>query len=145
MRSQGQAFGRFATLDTAFHHGSAGLMNNQEVTMYVPLDAETIALEAAASAIALVRPVPAPLRSLADQVVRSASSVPANLAEGNGRSGKDRTYHWRIAYASAKEVDVHIRLLINTGALKANQANTTRELFDRVRAMTWRLINPKRP
>ena len=111
--------------------------------MYEPLDAETIALEAASRAIALVRRVPTPLRSLADQVVRSASSVPANLAEGNGRFGKDRTYHWRIAYASAKEVDIHLRLLTEAGALDQVKVSKALGLFDRVRAMTWRLIHPR--
>jgi four helix bundle protein len=35
--------------------------------------------------------------------------VPANLAEGHGWSGRDRLHFWRIAYASAKEVDSHLR------------------------------------
>ncbi len=69
------------------------------------------ALEAAGMAIKLVMRVPVPLKSIADQVIRSASSVPANLAEGHGRIGRDRSNHWRIAYASAKEVDSHLTLL----------------------------------
>ena len=69
------------------------------------------AIDAAGIAIDLVRRVPAPLKSIADQVIRSASSVPANLAEGHGRIGRDRTHHWRIAYASAKEVDELLRKL----------------------------------
>ena len=69
------------------------------------------ALEAAGIAINLVLRVPAPLKSIADQVIRSASSVAANLSEGHGRSGRGCLHHWRIAYASAKEVDSHLRLL----------------------------------
>ena len=61
------------------------------------------AIEAAGIAIGLAMRVPAPLRSIADQLVRSASSVPANLAEGNGRSGRDRLHHFRIALASARD------------------------------------------
>ena len=68
------------------------------------LNALTTALEAAGIALALARRVPAPLRSLADQVVRSATSVAANLSEGHGRSGRDRLHHWHIAYASAKHL-----------------------------------------
>jgi len=100
------------------------------------------ALEAAGDAIALVLRVPAPLKSIADQVVRSASSVPANLAEGHGRSGRDRMHHWRIAYASAKEVDSHLRLLSRAGVINTAMAEQALESFDQVRAMTWRLLNP---
>jgi four helix bundle protein len=102
------------------------------------------AIEAAAIAIALVRRVPAPLKSLADQAIRFASSVPANLSEGHGRSGRDRIHHWRIAFASAKEVDAHLSLLSRAGAVDAERAAQALELFDRVRAMTWRLLHPKR-
>ncbi len=106
------------------------------------LIATTTALEAAAIAIGLVRRVPAPLRSLAEQAVRAASSVAANLAEGHGRSGRDRVHHWRIAYASAKEVDCHLRLLARAGAVDRQRAATALSLFDEVRAMTWRLLHP---
>jgi four helix bundle protein len=71
-----------------------------------------------------------------------ASSVPANLAEGHGRFGRDRTHHWRIAYASAEEVDCHLRLLYLSSALHRDQATTALQLFDDVRVMTWRLIHP---
>ena len=107
------------------------------------LIALTTALEAAGLALALARTVPAPLRSLADQVVRSASSVAANLSEGHGRSGRDRIHHWRIAYASAREVDTHLRLLIGAGAVDVGRARPALDLFDQVRAMTWRLLHPR--
>ena len=117
-------------------------MHNQRPTNR--LIAHEKALEAASIAISLVLKVPAPLRSLADQVVRSASSVPANLSEGAGRSGKDRLYHWRIAYGSAKEVDTHLRLLLDTGTVSRRRTESALRLFDDVRALTWRLLHPAR-
>jgi len=123
-------------------------MNDPEVTMNDSLPKNNLiatekAIEAAAAAILLVKRVPAPLKAIADQVVRSASSVPANLAEGHGRSGRDRIHHWRIAYASAKEVDTHLRLLAGVHAFQRENADHALQLFDDVRAMTWRLLNPK--
>jgi four helix bundle protein len=76
-------------------------------------------------------------------VIRSASSVPANLAEGHGRSGRDRLHFWRIAYASAKEVDSHLRLLAAAGAVNRSATTIALDGFDQVRAMTWRLLNPE--
>ncbi len=105
------------------------------------LVAHSKALEAAGIAIKLVMRVPAPLKSIADQVIRSASSVPANLAEGHGRFGRDRSNHWRIAYASAKEVDSHLKLLVHAGAVNRNGAGEAMKAFDQVRATTWRLLN----
>ena len=101
------------------------------------------ALEAAGTAIRLAMRVPAPLKPIADQLIRSASSVPANLAEGHGRSGRDRLHLWRIAYASAKEVDSHLRLLAGTGVVDPSVARSALDGFDEVRAMTWRLLDPK--
>jgi len=124
-------------------------MNNPEVTMHDPrptstgLDALNKAVQAAGIAIALALRVPVQLRSIGDQVIRSASSVAANLAEGHGRSGRDRAHHHRIAYGSAKEVDTHLRLLIVTSAVDRACAARALTLFDDVRAMTWRLLHPK--
>jgi four helix bundle protein len=101
------------------------------------------AVRAAGLAIALAKRIPAPLKSLADQIIRSASSVSGNLSEGAGRSGRDRLHHYRIAYASAKEVDSHLRLLCISGAIPPGKAITALILFDDVRAMTWRLLYPK--
>ena len=122
-------------------------MNDPEVTMLNAtrqpnLIAYSTALEAAGMALGLVQRVPASLKPLADQVIRAASSVPANLAEGHGRFGRDRIHHWRIAYGSAKEVDAHLRLLAQAGAIDSAQAETALRLVDQVRAMTWRLLHP---
>ena len=122
-------------------------MNNTEVTMHKPptgtgFDALDKAIEGAQIAVSLSSRVPAPLRSIGDQLIRAASSVPANLAEGHGRSGRDRLHHYRIAYASAKEVDVHLRILCLSHPSHRGNATTAFQLFDDVRAMTWRLINP---
>lgn len=129
-------------MDTGLREG----MNDPEVTMTdAPTNARLIAhkkaVEAAGDAISLVMRVPAPLKSIVDQVIRSASSVPANLAEGHGRSGRDRLHFWRIAYASAKEVDSHIRLLEKAGAVGRRRADHALSTFDEVRAMTRRLLN----
>ena len=122
-------------------------MNNPEVTMHdvqqsTRFDALEKATTAAGIAISLVIRVPAPLKPIADQIIRSASSVPANIAEGAGRSGRDRLHHYRIAYGSAKEVDTHLRLLIHAGALNTDRSASALQLFDDVRAMTWRLLHP---
>ncbi len=122
-------------------------MNNPEVTMHeqqqsTRFDALEKATTAAGIAISLVMRVPTPLKPIADQVIRSAASVPANLAEGAGRAGRDRLHHYRIAYGSAKEVDTHLRLLIGATAIDNARAATALHLFDDVRAMTWRLLHP---
>jgi four helix bundle protein len=122
-------------------------MNSPEVTMPDSLPAPGLtahreALEAAGLTLKLVSRVPLPLKPIADQAIRSAASVPANLAEGHGRKGRDRLHHWRIAYGSAKEVDTHLQLLVHAAAVNATEAARALDLFDEVRAMTWCLLHP---
>ena len=125
-------------------------MNDLEVTMHSALpdskhglQAHALAVQAAGVALQLARQVPAPLRFLADQLGRAACSVPLNLAEGHGRCGRDRVHHWRIAYGSAKEAGSALELLVAAGSIDEERIKQAIELFDRVRAMTWRLIRSR--
>jgi len=68
--------------------------------------------------------------------------VPANLAEGYGRIGRDRLHHLRIANASAREVDVHLHILCLSQPSHRGKTITALQLFDNVRVMTWRLLHP---
>jgi len=107
-------------------------------------DALDLAREAAIHVLGLVRRAPPTVRSLTDQTVRAATSVPLNLAEGAGRRGRDRVHHYRIAYGSALEARTALELLVATGTVDAAAVAIAEELLDRVAAMTWRLIHPAR-
>jgi four helix bundle protein len=106
-------------------------------------DALDKAARAAAIAVSFAMRVPAPLKPIANRLIRSASSVPANLAGCAGRSGRDRLHHWRIAYASAKKVAVHLELRCLSGTVHRGKVVTAWNLVVDVRAMTWRLLTPK--
>jgi len=105
--------------------------------------AQALALEAAAGALALAALVKTPFRPIAEQVIRAAASVPANVAEGQGRSGQDRLYHWRVAYGSARELAVHLTLFADAGAIDRPAAARVLSQLDEVRAMLWRMTHPR--
>jgi four helix bundle protein len=54
-------------------------------------------------------------RDLAQQIRRAASSIALNLAEGNGRAGKDRLHCFRIARGSALEVPAGLHVAVAWG------------------------------
>jgi four helix bundle protein len=107
-------------------------------------EAHDIARDAAILVLRLVRQTPPRLRTLTDQTVRAVTSVPLNLAEGAGRRGRDRLHHWRIAYGSALEARTALELLVATGSVDGEVATKADALLDRVAAMTWRLVHPRR-
>lgn len=89
--------------------------------------------------VKLVAPVAARVDAgLADQLRRAVASVPLNLAEGSGRTGRDRLRHYRIALGSAKELRA---ALVIAGALYGADIAASDGLADRVCAMLWRTIN----
>ena len=78
---------------------------------------------------------------LADQLVRAASSVTLNLAEGAKRSGRDQLHHYRIADGSAAEVRAALSLGEAWGHLDGLDLAPVMSLLDRLAALLHRLTH----
>ena len=76
---------------------------------------------------------------LAAQVRRAASSVPANLGEGQRRAGRDRRYHFRVAAGSAEEVRAALRTADAWGYVESAALAEPLALLDRLGAMLYRM------
>jgi four helix bundle protein len=102
-----------------------------------------VAFEVALEVIESLRGVVAVIRKqdmkLAQQIVAAASSVAANLAEGNKRVGRDRVQFFRIAAGSAAETRAHLRVALAWGWVEASEAERAFKLLDRQLALLWGL------
>ena len=78
-------------------------------------------------------------RSEVDQLKRSSLSVASNLAEGFGRRGGDKAYHYNVAYSSALEASTQLRVLALAGAVEMGRALDLLERLDKVQATAYRL------
>ena len=105
------------------------------------LDAQLLVLDL----IRALRPLVARLRTtspdLATQIVRAATGVGLNLAEGEGRYGADdcRSEQSRLASAEAKEVKAALEIAAAWGALDDAELVAARPLADRVARVTFAL------
>lgn len=78
---------------------------------------------------------------LTSQIRRAAVSVPANLAEGNGRIHRAEYAHFvSVARGSLREVDTLIEIALGLGYLKEQELANTRELLDHLGRMLTRLL-----
>ncbi|HMI92861.1 MAG TPA: four helix bundle protein [Polyangiales bacterium] len=104
-----------------------------------------VALELALEVIRSLRPVVEVIRKrspkIADQIVASASSTAANLAEGNGRHAGNRRYHFQVAAGSAEETPAHLRVALAWGWIEPHHVTETMTLIDRQLAVLWRLTH----
>jgi len=82
-------------------------------------------------------------RDLVDQLKRATESAALNLAEGAGRTGKDKAYHYTIAYGSAGEAATALELLGAYGELPHSSVADFNGRFDQLRAVAWRLCHPR--
>jgi four helix bundle protein len=80
---------------------------------------------------------------LAKQIRRAAQSIPANLAEGRRRVGRDRLHFFRVAAGSAGEVKRHLLMAEAWCSISAEALGEPLALLDRELAMTWRLTHPR--
>ena len=69
--------------------------------------------------------------NLARQLRRAATSMALNVAEGNGRKGRDRAHHFAIALGSTREVIAALDVAEAWGGLNGATAAAARELLDR--------------
>ena len=83
-------------------------------------------------------------RDLGDQLARALSSVGLRAAEGNRRVGRDRVQYFRIASGSADEVRAALRIAEALGYVEPADIAPLLELTDRIVAMLYRLIHPRR-
>jgi four helix bundle protein len=105
---------------------------------FIALEIALLIIESLRSVVALVRRHDV---NVAQQIVRSASSIVANLAEGNGRQGKDRVRFFRIAAGSAEETRAHLRVALAWGWVRRTDVDKSLELIDREVALLWRLTH----
>ncbi len=93
--------------------------------------------------IEALRPVAARIkrkdRSLADQLVRAASSVALNIAEADYSDAGNKRARLFTAAGSANETRAALRVAVAWGYCEGNQAEAARGLADRVIAMLWKL------
>ena len=83
---------------------------------------------------------------LASQLRRAAVSIPANIAEGNGRMHRgEYVHHLSIARGSLMELETHIEIAFRLEYLRADDLDKGRELIDHVSRMLNRLTARLRP
>lgn len=78
-------------------------------------------------------------RSLADQLVRAASSISLNIAEADYSDPGNKRARLFTAAGSANETRAALRVAVEWGYCGAADAESARGLLDRILAMLWRL------
>jgi four helix bundle protein len=101
------------------------------------LVAYTVALELIRSLRTIVAQLKTFDADIADQVVRAATSISLNIAEGSRRGGKDRKRFYRMAQGSAAEILAALDTADAWG-WKVETAEA-RKLLDRELGLLWGL------
>ena len=98
------------------------------------LDAWQLGIQLCDEVYRLTRSLPTDERfGLTSQMRRAAASVPANIAEGSGRtSDRDNLRFLEMAYGSLMEVVSHVEVAYRQEFFDSGQRESIREVADRV-------------
>lgn len=105
----------------------------------MPLIVASLTVELVAALRPLVARIKRYDRSLADQLVRAASSVALNIAEAEYSDAGNRRARFFTAAGSANESLAALRVAVAWGYFAQPEAEAAEALLRRVLAMLWRL------
>ena len=80
-------------------------------------------------------------RGLADQLMRAASSVALNIAEGRSSDAGNRRARYFTAAGSADESRAALRVAVGWRHIQAADAERANALLDRLVAILWKLTH----
>ena len=108
---------------------------------YQKLDVYKVAKELVQQVYVLLKEYPSEEKyALCDQIRRAVISVPANIAEGMGRTSKKEQKHFlEIAYSSLMEVQCLLDISTDLGYISKDSYNSINTLIFRVATMINKL------
>ena len=100
------------------------------------LDVYRLSIELAAYPLETIRGVPKGNQDFVSQLRRAVTSIPANIAEGVGKTGEDdRKRYFSIARGSATEAAAWYDILGVAALLTSSQIATAKAFLERIVAM----------
>ncbi len=78
---------------------------------------------------------------LTSQVRRAATSIPANIAEGQRRGHREFAHFLKIAFGSGAELETHLLIASRVGYLTSEDYNTLLQQLTIIQRMLNRLLS----
>jgi four helix bundle protein len=120
-----------------------GLADKPAMLNFQKLDVYQRSIEFLVFARRILVRLPRGHADLADQLRRSAQSIPQNIAEGAGKTTRaDKAKHYTIARGSAMESAAHLDVMRVEELIDDERYARGVELLERVVAMLTKLIDP---
>ena len=108
------------------------------------LDVYRVSLDFVRVATAITKVIPADQRHMRDQLLRAASSIPLNIAEGNGKlSFGERRRYFEIARGSAMECAAALDILVACGVLEPTAIIAEKDILVRIVSMITKLADAR--